>query len=103
MGGAFKGILEVVNVAGGAVLFLLIGRRAWSKSRFGRNVRLGIGSLSIGLIVGTIAIFVIQPQPGDETAPKVFCCAPIGLLILVIVIEGIRSVLEENTPPPNGQ
>lgn len=57
MGGLFGGFLSLVNAAGGGILYLLIGSKAWNETEGGRHYRLSAGSIAIGLIIGAILYF----------------------------------------------
>lgn len=52
MGGVFGGLLRIYSFLGGCLIYLLIGRRAWTDSVGAYWWRLSIGSLSIGILVG---------------------------------------------------
>jgi hypothetical protein len=50
MKGIFGGIISLINIIGGCIIFLLIGERAWKESNTGRRWRLAYGSLCCGLV-----------------------------------------------------
>jgi hypothetical protein len=112
MGGMFGGLLGLLNLLGGGVLFLLIGTPALEpNNQVARWWRLIIGSLIIGPILGCV-IFriiytpstnieyiggqrteVVYPIPATLYIPASIFGA-IGLAFLVLVLEFIRQGIE---------
>lgn len=101
MTGLFRGLLEIVNLLGGTVLFILVGSKAWAKSRTGRNFRLTFGGLVIGIVAAVVTYYQLRPM----SDPSPICCVPVGLIAAVFGLELIRKALEddwpEDPPPPS--
>ena len=56
MKGMFGGIIELINWCGGAILLCLLGKVAWTESRLGRILRIGFGSIGIGIVISLIVM-----------------------------------------------
>lgn len=57
MSGLFGGILEFVNILGGVILYLLIGKKAWKHSNTTRYARLNFGGIFVGFVLATTLYF----------------------------------------------
>lgn len=100
MGGLFGGLLDLVNVMGGGILYLLIGSKAWKDSKEGRFFRLASGTIGLGLILGvSFYLFVLKRDvdTAEDVVGKVLFStvfASIACAIFIAVIESVRRKLE---------
>ena len=92
MSGLLGSILEIVNVIGGIVLTILIGRIAWKDSEPARMFRLVFGSVLVGEILGFLnyyyAIYDFAREPGKGPGIKVgsFFMIPMATFVVVLFL-----------------
>lgn len=91
MSGLFGGYLELVNLTGKGVLFLLIGGKAFVPKA--RTARLVFGSLIMGIVLGVLVAIPIKSDPALFFALPFTGVVFIG--ILTAILEGIRYYLDE--------
>lgn len=90
MYGILGGLLELVNVLGGFVLWVLIGKAAWRTNKAGRWARVIAGGLPCGIALTIVYFLFVLSYSGkyDVAGIIAFC------LIVSIIIAGLASVLE---------
>lgn len=92
LSGSLGGVLGVVNIIGGLLLFLLVGKVAWRKTSGGRAARIFAGALVLGAGAGWswFKVNLFESDDIGEIAVVVGVFTAIGLGLL----EGLRRELE---------
>ena len=96
MSGVLGGLLGLINIVGGAVLFILVGNKAWGKSDTARWLRLIFGGVSSGYGIGTtLFLNVSVDQYSTDWRPGVcFALIPFLSVMCILGLEGLRRVLK---------
>jgi hypothetical protein len=101
MGGVFGGLLGLINAVGGAVLYVLLGSKAWRESEQGRKERRNMGSLVFGLALGSGFYFFKKTELLDKPEnygmkPLIgFVVIPFLIMVLVVAIEAVGESLDK--------
>ena len=64
MGGIFGGLLAVVQVVGGCLIYVLVGRKAWGTSEDANGLRALFGGVIIGVLVGAVIQLYVTDSIG---------------------------------------
>ncbi len=102
MYGILGGLLEVVNVAGGIVLWALIGKPAWRENTTARWARILTGSVPCGLGLSLILVTASLPLIPADTPPAdvyvlegvILICGPFAVALVAILLEILRRSIE---------
>jgi hypothetical protein len=92
-------MLEFINGIGRCLLSVLMAL-SWTETALprARNFTLAGGSLVVGLIPGSIFLLVGRYDPSYQIADMTaFVWLPLGALICVVVIEGIKREIQKNS------
>jgi drug/metabolite transporter (DMT)-like permease len=104
MSGLFGGLLSVVEMIGfaigGAVLYVLIGKKAASKV-LTRKVCLHVGAITVGLLIGGLLLkwLPILDPPFDSEWPRAFVVLGGSVLLVGITtffLEAIRKDIDND-------
>jgi|ERR1051325_3119026 TRAP-type uncharacterized transport system fused permease subunit len=101
MGGLLGGILWLVNIIGGGVLYILVGMAAWRDTSKARWIRVLLGGWVLGLVVGLISFYIWYSYREDyyparwtqEVFTNCVTLVPISFVIVSLVLEKIRRII----------
>ena len=104
MYGILGGLLELVNISGGIVLWCLIGEPAWRINKTARWARILIGSIPSGIILAIIATLLIQGLISESfvetnviaTFVIASLCGIVAVALLATFLEVLRKSIEED-------
>ena len=111
MYGILGGLLEVVNILGGIVLWCLIGQPAWKKNTTARWSRILVGSIPSGFILGVVGApllyYFLPVDLLEDTPPLIWAiigfstCGVFVVALLASILEGLRRwIVEEDRSEP---
>jgi hypothetical protein len=98
MSGLLGGLLKLIHLIGGTVLFVLIGRKAWRDSDNGYALRSVAGIVIVAVGIGFILYgFIVPDKPTDPPArPTIsFCIAPVVVGLFLALLEFINSKFDD--------
>ncbi len=101
MGGLFGGLLGLVNLVGGLILYLLIGAKAWRENEKGRDARRRTGAIFIAIPLGFILyVFLSSVDYFSHDERYIFkwgivLALPIIFIISISMMENLRKGLNE--------
>lgn len=87
---AFGGLLQVLRIIGGVVLYVLIGSKAFGASEKAQNLRLGFGSLIVGFGIGVVLYYWCLNQTDDRTIIS-FLVTPAASIAVAFILNAISK------------
>jgi hypothetical protein len=97
MGGVFGGLLALIEVIGGASLYILFGARAWKTDR--EMPRLVAGAIVVGIAISLFLYLVpltaeITKLVGSFSIVWWFVVGPLLALLITFTLLAIRRTLD---------
>lgn len=86
----FEGLLQGLRKIGGGVLWLLIGSKAWRASEKVQNLRLGFGSLIVGLSIG-VGLYYWCLNQREDRAVISFLVIPAASILVAMILNAISN------------
>jgi hypothetical protein len=93
MGGVLGGYLFVVDIIGGAVLWVAIGSKAWREG--GRVFRLGAGAMSIGAAIGIFVSVFASPTYAEPQWIVGAIAGSLTSLVLTFILYEISRAIDD--------
>lgn len=107
MGGLFGGILGLINIIGGGILYALLGSPAWRPTSRGRWVRVLFGGATLGVVTYALFYYFVVRGSNNLSSDDMnffFACflAIFGVFVAIAVgLERLRRSLSVQEEEPD--